>query len=414
MAWTAYVDSKNELWSVNRDLMYSLVRANQLALEVYQRTRFAINETKRVTWRATETDWSGLHQAVESQSRMEFVRLESMLTKYPGQYMQRVFSGMRESTVTINENSNAFRGKFQREIQQQINRDISNPQRAVEVLRVVRDLSAAALVTMAAPVFATAAGLPALALTMSGPILKGVAEWEETGSVGSAMMETTANMVAVIAGAGGQAGKVVIVFATTVSDASHEFGKTVVQGKDMTLAIERALTRALTTSASHLIPALPGIGNMAMAAVTKVIAVKTVAGTAGNYIADRIVGAVQSGPKPQYLRSSDLFQSGPRSAHFVTIPRVPSTSGRTPGPSGIRPGGLERRARERHELNTPSFGLRALSGSETEVMPRTWSRGSGQAVVPACTGRASYAIDTGAGDEHLAYVAKFVHRRIQL
>jgi hypothetical protein len=354
MAWTPYIDYSGQKWAVNRDALYSLIRAKVHAQTVLRRTRPTYGKTlcihdihDELRVNKVETNWNGFAQELDQKSRAEFLDLEETIVRANAETMVARISDIRADTAAAITKTTDMQRRFCRNVMGELHQEQVVLEGMTTGLRLLRDGAAAAAIVISGAAFAAAiAGGTVLAggvitgvstgtaygLLGVGSVAKGVAEWTETGSIGAGILEASGNAIVGVIGFGAagvgvgavakesaeslkKTAKVVVIVVGSAADAFNESYKAMASGKSGADAAKRAMARfgtSLATGIALECEKVPLWGKVT-----------------ANFGSDQIVGNLNkitnyiSGPRTgELLPSEDSPELLSGHAQFLNIPKV--------------------------------------------------------------------------------------------
>jgi hypothetical protein len=241
-------DGTGSLWEINPDGLTVLVRQYVFNTALKRRSRI-----KRVhnNWGpdevSVETDFNGLSAERDRESRPAFDRMMQECLKN-GSHGLDLLLQMRHETEDAARELREMQRATSREMSENIERSIRKGEIALEVATAVRDISATTLVVGSTVM----SGGAAVAVLGGGSVLKGVAKFEDGGSVGSALMTATGTFVVGVIGlkdvtaAATGAQKMALTVVGSAVDAQFEAVNALIDGKSGREAIAAAAGRAGT------------------------------------------------------------------------------------------------------------------------------------------------------------------------
>lgn len=272
MSFQRFVDSSGAMWEYDPEGLWRIVRPFAYARILRHRTRKVRTESSYVSgWGpdvvSVDTDWRNIHAEADGVSRALMQTAERNLMAAPQSFVYELAS-MRRQTFQYHQAIRTLQIDAIHESMGNIQSSVEHREQIVAGLRIVRDISGEVLVTGATVMSGGTAGA-AFAALGAGAFCKGMAEYDETGSVGAAVYEATATIVVgAIPIVGGLPSvqlaadaaraerlqrQVVLVFVGTQIDAGLEAGKTFVHGGSLEEAVRAAAARALLDAADPLV-----------------------------------------------------------------------------------------------------------------------------------------------------------------
>jgi hypothetical protein len=258
MPWTHFYDSRGGQWRYDALGLWILTRQhvyNQLLRErsrVVRDTRWFGPDLARV-----ETNFTGINVARDAQSYPLFLDLEQRIAANPQEgfsTLVRLRDQTEANVLAVRRMQQEASGETSRNIEQ----SISRAQTGIEVATFVRNLSASVLVVGSA--FLT--GGAAVAVLGGGSAMRGVGTYQDTGNVGSAILNTAGTFVvgaiplaggslgagaSVTARVGGEAinygERAVLVVVGSSLDATFEGTRALMEGRNGRQAINMAVAR---------------------------------------------------------------------------------------------------------------------------------------------------------------------------
>jgi hypothetical protein len=251
MAFIPYQDNRNQNWLVNSEGVWHIVRASIYAEALRRRMR---RETEYNLFSADlvhiNTDLAGLPVEVDRLS-IPLMREFELLSIDSGEEALRHLAALRRNTLIknreIRELNLSALNESQRNILSSIDTATTVGETGIAVSRAVRDFSATVLITGAALL----SGGAAIGAVGAGAMLRGSANYEQTGNVGSALIVASTEAVVgyfpltttagISAGAGRERAALILLGATV--DATGEYTKTLVGGGTVRAAYTAAAAR---------------------------------------------------------------------------------------------------------------------------------------------------------------------------
>lgn len=189
--WISFTDNNGKQWLVDQTGMWILARQYAYAQLLNDKSR--IQTTKN--WfgpdmSTVETDFTAIRAARERVSQDVFNGIESQIfTDAKGAYnsLIQMRGEMDDYSATLKD----MQKTASRNTMQAINTSVARSENAIQALTVVRDLSATTLVVGAGFL----SGGAALGVLGAGSALKGTARYQDSGNIGSAVLEASGTFV---------------------------------------------------------------------------------------------------------------------------------------------------------------------------------------------------------------------------
>lgn len=191
MAWIQFVDDRGRPWAVNQDGLWIFVRQYLHAKMIHDRTRVNVERN----WfgpdvHNVETDFRNFREEKDEQAaRLYDAMARTMLASGDGGFEELV--QMKRDMDEYGALVLATQREASRATMANIDASVRFGERGAAVAGVVRDLSATTLVVGAS--FLT--GGAAVAVLGGGSALKGTGKYQDTGNVGSAVIEGAGTFV---------------------------------------------------------------------------------------------------------------------------------------------------------------------------------------------------------------------------
>ena len=266
--WVYFKDNNGKQWLIDQIGMWILVR--QYVYAQLLKDKSTLQTTKN--WfgpdmSTVETDFTAIRNARERISQEVFTGLETQMLG-DGKAAYNSLIQLRGEMDDYSASFKEMQKKASRDTMQAINTSVSRSQTAIDALTVVRDLSATTLVVGAGFL----SGGAALGVLGAGSALKGTARYQDSGNIGSAVLEASGTFVfgmitmspsiaeagaipgllgkatAPATASGGQRMALVVIGAQI--DATFEGAKSAMEGASAKEAITRAGVRFATDIAS--------------------------------------------------------------------------------------------------------------------------------------------------------------------
>jgi|SRR5579862_8154703 hypothetical protein len=306
MSWTSFSDDKGQNWVVDQTGLWIFVRQFVYAQLLLEKSRI----NKEHNWIGpdlvtVETDFAGI-RAVRDQRSFDLYATLELQTLANGKEAFNNLVLMRGEMDDNSDNFKSMQRNASRETMQNINTSVSRGQTGLEVATVVRDLSASTLVVGATFL----SGGAAFGVLGAGSALKGTARYQDSGNIGSAVLEASGTFVVgmiTMAPALGEASqavklgakvtapamatsqRVALVVVGAQVDATFEGAKSAMEGGSAKEALAKGATRFVTDIASG------GTGikldKMALPVVARLVtdtAGAVISDTAGNLAANKV------------------------------------------------------------------------------------------------------------------------------
>jgi hypothetical protein len=189
--WVYFKDNNGKEWLIDQIGMWMLVRQ-------YIYAKLLNDQSKIVTTKnwfgpdmsTVETDFSAIRATRDQLSQDAFTGIETEVLKdAKGAYNSLI--QMRSEMDDYSASFKDMQKRASRDTMQAINTSVARSQAAIDVLTVVRDLSATTLVVGAGFL----SGGAALGVLGAGSALKGTARYQDSGNIGSAILEASGTFV---------------------------------------------------------------------------------------------------------------------------------------------------------------------------------------------------------------------------
>ena len=260
MAWIDQVDQQGQVWLVNWDNAYRILRSCVRAEATLKHARTVSERMFFLGPRHTrvEIDWNMVRAETD----------QKVQTLWP-QFFNSVASSMatgremlldaRRRAIAANQTIEARQKSSHAQSLQSMDSAVFHGECAVEVFKFIRDFSAGVLVTGATLVAGGAAAGIALA---GGGLMKGVAKYQDTGNIGASIAEGSTEIVfglikakSFMVGAERTRGGDIIMLVIGVKlSVGVEWGKAVLEGRSTAEALAYALGKVGLTKAFGTIP----------------------------------------------------------------------------------------------------------------------------------------------------------------
>lgn len=306
MAWTVITDGRGVRWQVNFDGLYILVRTAIRAEEVKRRTRLVMHGNWSWvpnTWEC-QTNYSGLRQKVDQQSRREFETVAREVFLHPDTSVRNLQAYVERGRTFNNQVREMQRSAVSRSMRS-ISSAVSNAESGAEGARFIRDLSATTVVALSVPISGgaslgvlsgaggtLASGTATLAL---GSVMRGSFTYQDTGNVGAATMSATTTFAvgAIGLGPAGQFANMStaavaqqqasLLVVQSVASGGAATAQGLIEGRDMQTSARQGLASGL----GNLIGGGSGLANMSVpvqlaTSIASDVASGAVSGAIGN------------------------------------------------------------------------------------------------------------------------------------
>lgn len=210
-------DGRGGVWAFDPDVIYGIVRASVRARMIRRRSR-VVTENHGILMPDTyhvETNWTGFRQAYAAEADLYWAEAEMQLRTDPRNFFGTLVGLTNDAIVDTNWHRQQVASCSQRS-SRNIERVVGNWETALTTARVVRDASATILVVTAGVVMAPAGAAAAGAAGMTGisagtatttlavgSAMRGAFTYQDTGNVGSAMVNATGTFVVGMIGISG-------------------------------------------------------------------------------------------------------------------------------------------------------------------------------------------------------------------
>lgn len=253
-------DPRGGVWLYNPDTIYAIVRAAVRTRLIRNRSRVVTENPGwflPTTWHL-ETDWSGYRAEMDSEAARYWAEAQTQLRIAPATFFGTLV-GLVSDAISDNAWYRNQQTTLNRRSMQNINRVVDNWETALTATRMVRDGSATVLIAagavLAAPVGAGAAAAGAAGigtggattLVAAGSVMRGAFTYQDTGNVGSAMINAVGSFTVGMIGVGGAAAgamstaeQATIILVSSGAQGATAAGQAVVEGKSMRQAAAAA------------------------------------------------------------------------------------------------------------------------------------------------------------------------------
>lgn len=210
-------DGSGGVWAFDPDVIYGIVRAAVRARMIRQRSR-VVTESHGLLMPTTyhvETNWNGFRQAYAAEAALMWAEAEMQLRTGPRNFFGTLVGLVNDAIVDDTWHRTQVASCSQRS-SASISRVVDNWETALTTARIVRDASATILVVTAGLVMAPAGAAAAGAAGMTGisagtatttlavgSAMRGAFTYQDTGNVGSAMVNATGTFVVGMIGISG-------------------------------------------------------------------------------------------------------------------------------------------------------------------------------------------------------------------
>lgn len=299
-------DIHGRTWIYDPDVVYAIVRAAVRARIVRNRSR-VVTDNPGWTMPTTyylETNWDGYRREMESEATRYWQNAQEQLRRAPDTFFGSVI-GLVNDAINDNNWHRNTSNDCQRRSSANIGRVVDNWETALTATRIVRDASATILIVSAgilvAPVGAGAAAAASSGIGMggattmlaTGSVMRGAFTYQDTGNVGSAMINAAGSFTVGMIGLGGASATLTSAESATVliigasAQGVTSGGQALVEGKNM----QQAATAALMGAGSQALGGVVGnrIGNLGF---WTQVGTGTLLDVAGNQASSRVVDAV--------------------------------------------------------------------------------------------------------------------------
>jgi nucleotide-binding universal stress UspA family protein len=265
MPWEI-IECSDGAWEVNRLGVRLIVRSFIRATEIKRNARLSVeHQMFGPDMVNVDIDFDKVRAAVDDSDSL----IDELFTRVDGGFPMSsillILRDMRDNTRNAEEGLEALKRSAQKQTSDNIQASVDAGEATVEVLQVVRDLSAEALMVGAT----MATGGAALAILGAGSLLKGVARFQDTSNFGDAAIETGFNLTFGLVGFGINAGvasgvmeadksmQAALRFAVAINKGAGEVAKSSLQGRDVFQSLGRGGQTAFIDPAAVTI-----IGNL--------------------------------------------------------------------------------------------------------------------------------------------------------
>ena len=210
-------DSRGGIWAFDPNVIYGITRAAVRTRLIRQRSRVITDNPGMFlpTTYHLETNWTGYRAELDVEAARYWAEAEMHLRSAPDNFYGTLV-GLVNDAITDNNWHRSESTRLQRQSSANISRVVGNWETALTAARITRDLSATILVVTAGVVMAPAGAAAAGAAGMTGisagtatttlavgSAMRGAFTYQDTGNVGSAMVNATGTFIVGMIGIGG-------------------------------------------------------------------------------------------------------------------------------------------------------------------------------------------------------------------
>ncbi|GEM_PF-3313428 len=321
-------DVHGRSWIYDPDVVYAIVRAAVRARIMRNRSRVV---TENPAWYLPttyylDTNWQGYRPEMEAEAARYWQNAQLQLRRAPDTFFGSLIGLVNDAINDNNWHRNTSQDCMRRS-SANIGRVVDNWETALTATRVVRDASATILIVTAgvlvAPVGAGAAAAASSGIGMggattmlaTGSVMRGAFTYQDTGNVGSAMINAAGSFTVGMIGLGGASATLTSAEAATVlvigasAQGVTSGGQALVEGKSM----EQAAAAALIGAGSQALGGVVGnrMGNLGF---WTQVGTGTLIDVTGNQISNRVVDAIGAPATPPAARGNIDFLGLPAGA----------------------------------------------------------------------------------------------------